>query len=150
MVQLMGNKENVVMKQGRKLSGKKRAEAERLGISSATQEGTEQMLYELEQLRARSASRCVQGARYLPVNTWKNKPARAAAEAAPSLFSMSMQRVTPMFKARSGSEKFAPDARGKEPVLPVNVHVVLAVGSKATKNDLNADEDGSVFRSRLP
>lgn len=88
MVQLMANKENVVMKQGlldfgadfeadlaraaewvernikainesvsllkqgRKLSGKKRAEAERLGITTATQEGTEQMLYDLEQLRA--------------------------------------------------------------------------------------------------
>lgn len=88
MVQLMANKENVVMKQGlldfgadfeadlaraaewiernikainesvsllkqgRKLSGKKRAEAERLGIATATQEGTEQMLYDLEQLRA--------------------------------------------------------------------------------------------------
>lgn len=87
MVQLMANKENVVMKQGlldfgadfeadlaraaewiernikainesvmllkqgRKLSGKKRAEAERLGISTATQEGTEQMLYDLEMLR---------------------------------------------------------------------------------------------------
>lgn len=87
MVQLMANKENVVLKQGllnfgadfeadlaraaewiernikainesvtllkqgRKLSGKKRAEAERLGISTATQEGTEQMLYDLELLR---------------------------------------------------------------------------------------------------
>ncbi len=87
MVQLMANKENVVMKQGlldfgadfeadlaraaewieknikainesvtllkqgRKLSGKKRKDAERLGITTATQEGTEEMLYDLELLR---------------------------------------------------------------------------------------------------
>ncbi|MGN0869467.1 MAG: hypothetical protein ACI4O9_08110 [Akkermansia sp.] len=40
-----------LLKQGRKLSGKKRAEADRLGITTATQDGTEQMLYDLELLR---------------------------------------------------------------------------------------------------
>lgn len=40
-----------LLKQGRKLSGKKRKDAERLGINTATAEDSEQMLYDLELLR---------------------------------------------------------------------------------------------------
>lgn len=161
MVQLMANKENIVLKQGlldfgadfeadlaraaewiernikainesvsllkqgRKLSGKKRAEAERLGITTATQEGSEQMLYDLEQLRAqfemigsypdlvaaaqmwdgktavdpvgqyleraRAEREQVRAEAEMTTDEYLEEQARkAAAEAVPSLFSMSM------------------------------------------------------------
>lgn len=45
------NESITLLKQGKKLSGKKRAEAERLGITTATQEGAEEMLRDLEMLK---------------------------------------------------------------------------------------------------
>lgn len=188
MVQLMANKENVVMKQGlldfgadfeadlaraaewiernikainesvtslkqgRKLSGKKRAEAERLGISTATQEGTEQMLYDLEMLRgqfemigsypdlvaaaqmwdgvtevdpvgqylerARAEREQVRAEAEMTTDEYLEEQARkAAAEAVPSLFSMSMQRATPEMEqikaaaVKNGSFMKAPNGK---------------------------------------
>ncbi|MDO4752285.1 MAG: hypothetical protein Q4A24_09290 [Akkermansia sp.] len=87
---------------------------------------------------------------------------REAQEAVPGLFgdgmSMEMRAVespeklgeAQVYKARTGSEKFAPDAKGKEPLLPVNLYTVLADGSEGGRNDLIADESGSVFWGRLP
>ena len=74
----------------------------------------------------------------------------AAEAAVDGDFTSSVVNEEETFRARTGSEKFALDARGKEPVLSVNVHAVLEDGTKATKNDLIADEDGSVFWGRLP
>ena len=74
----------------------------------------------------------------------------AAEAAVDGDFTSSVVNEEEPFRARTGSEKFAPDAKGKEPVLSVNVHAMLENGSKATKNDLIADESGNVFWGRLP
>lgn len=54
------------------------------------------------------------------------------------------------FAARTGDDKFAPDANGKEPVLAVNLQATLEDGTAAKKNDLITDEAGNVFWGRLP
>lgn len=74
----------------------------------------------------------------------------AAEAAVEGDFTSSAVNEEEIFRARTGSEKFAPDARGKEPVLSVNVHAVLEDGTKATKNDLIPNENGSVFWGELP
>lgn len=169
-----------VLKDGQSMAkGRKKDEAARLGVHTETEADAEEMLRDLELLKkqfefigsypellqqaelwdgkaevdpigyyletARKARIEAQLEGEMTAEEYLEEQARkAAAESVPALFTMEM------YKARTGSEKFAPDARGKEPVLSVNVHAVLADGSKATKNDLIADEDGRVFWGRLP
>lgn len=168
-----------MLRNGRKMSGEMREEALRLGVQTETDADSEEVLRDLQLLRKKfeligsypdlvaqaqmwDGKSDVDPVGYYLENARKERieaqlegemtadeylaeqARKVAAESVPALFTMEM------YKARTGSEKFAPDARGKEPVLSVNVHAVLADGSKATKNDLIADEDGSVFWGRLP